>query len=159
VISKPDPIQAFIAAYSRGDVDDEEMEPWLRSAYDRGLSPDETYALTMAMALSGDVIDWSGVRETIVDKHSTGGVGDAVTLAAVPLAAACGAKVAKLSGRALGHTGGTIDKLECIPGLRTDLDVRTFQSTVIDVGCAIAATSDRLAPADKMMYTLRIGPA
>jgi pyrimidine-nucleoside phosphorylase len=134
---------------------DDAMERWLRVVFEKGLTFDETFALTMAMASSGDVIDWSGARETIVDKHSTGGVGDAVTLIAVPTAAACGVKVAKLSGRALGHTGGTLDKLECIPGLRTDLSVREFQSIVMRVGCAVAAASDRLAPADKKMYALR----
>ncbi len=148
-------IETLIRGYVDGTVDDETMTRWLRGVFDRGLSADETYALTMAMASSGQVIDWSGVRGPIVDKHSTGGVGDAVTLVAVPIAAACGVKVAKLSGRALGHTGGTIDKLECIPGLRTDLSIDEFRATVDRVGCAIASASADLAPADKKLYALR----
>jgi pyrimidine-nucleoside phosphorylase len=147
--------QGLVRAFAVGDANDDAMERWLRAVFEKGLTLDETFALTTAMAHSGEVIDWSGARETIVDKHSTGGVGDAVTLIAVPTAAACGVKVAKLSGRALGHTGGTLDKLECIPGLRTDLSVQEFQSIVMRVGCAVAAASDRLAPADKKMYALR----
>jgi pyrimidine-nucleoside phosphorylase len=148
-------IEALVRGYVDGSVDDEAMSRWLKVVFDGGLSPDETFALTMAMASSGRVIDWSGVRGPIVDKHSTGGVGDAVTLVAVPIAAACGVKVAKLSGRALGHTGGTIDKLECVPGLRTDLSIEAFRSIVDRVGCAIASASADLAPADKKMYALR----
>lgn len=148
-------IEALVRGYVDGSVDDETMTRWLKAVFDRGLSADETYALTMVMASSGQVIDWSGIRGPIVDKHSTGGVGDAVTLVAVPIAAACGVKVAKLSGRALGHTGGTIDKLECVPGLRTDLSMEEFRATVDRVGCAIASASADLAPADKKLYALR----
>ena len=147
-------VGALVRGYASGSVDDAVMERWLRSVFERGMSVDETYELTLAMALSGDVIDWSGAG-LVVDKHSTGGVGDAVTLIAVPLAAACGARVAKLSGRALGHTGGTIDKLECVPGLRTDLPVGEFRAIVERIGCAVAAASANLAPADKRLYALR----
>jgi pyrimidine-nucleoside phosphorylase len=131
------------------------MTQWLRSVCRDGMSLDETFALTMAMVRSGVVIDWTGIAGPIADKHSTGGVGDALTLIAVPLAAACGAKVAKLSGRALGHTGGTIDKLECIPGLRTDLTIHEFQEQVVRIGCAVAGANVELAPADKKLYALR----
>ena len=148
-------IENLVRGYACGEIRDEQMIPWLRDVFERGLSLDDTYTLTMAMAQSGDVIDWSDVAGPIVDKHSTGGVGDAVTLIAVPLAAACGVKVAKLSGRALGHSGGTIDKLECIPGLRTDLSVPEFRAQVESIGCAVAAASERLAPADKRLYALR----
>ena len=154
-MSERSSVDALVRGYVRGDVDDERMTAWLRQVCADGLSDDDTFALTMAMARSGDMLDWSDVAGPIVDKHSTGGVGDAVSLIAVPLAAACGAKVAKLSGRALGHTGGTIDKLECIPGLRTELSVEAFRSQVERVGCAIAAATAALAPADKRLYALR----
>jgi len=148
-------IRLLIHGFVEGTIGEDEMNAWLKTVLERGLSPDETYALTVALASSGQVIDWSGVTGPIVDKHSTGGVGDAVTLVAVPVAAACGVKVAKLSGRALGHTGGTIDKLECVPGLRTDLSIDEFRATVDRTGCAIAAASADLAPADKKLYSLR----
>ncbi len=150
-----DEIDALVRAYSSGEIDDEQFTPWLRAVTRVGLTRDETTWLTLAMAHSGVTLSWSDVAGTVVDKHSTGGVGDAVSLIAVPLAAACGVKVAKLSGRALGHTGGTIDKLECVPGLRTDLSVGAFEAQVADVGCAIAQPTDEIAPADKKMYALR----
>lgn len=151
----PDGVARLIAAYVRGDVDDARMTSWLRDVCERGLSDDDTYALTIAMARSGDVVDWRGLAGPIVDKHSTGGVGDGVSLVAVPLAASLGVRVAKLSGRALGHTGGTIDKLECVPGLRTTLSLDELCAQVGRIGCAIAAASDQLAPADKRLYALR----
>ncbi len=153
--SAPDGIEELIRGVVSGASGDAEVERWLREVYERGLSAEDTFALTMAMARSGETIDWSGVPGPIVDKHSTGGVGDAVTLIAVPVAAACGVRVAKLSGRALGHTGGTIDKLECIPGLRTDLEIAEFRSIVAHSGCAIASATATLAPADKRLYALR----
>ena len=153
--SAAQPIDALIRSFATGEVPDAEVERWLRDVFENGLSTDDTFALTMAMAHSGDTIDWSDVPGPIVDKHSTGGVGDAVTLVAVPVAAACGVRVAKLSGRALGHTGGTIDKLECIPGLRTELPIAEFKAIVAGTGCAIAAASSSLAPADKRLYALR----
>ena len=144
-------IQAFVA----GDVDDAAMTAWLRAVCARGMTLAETAALTRAMADSGERISWDDADGPIVDKHSTGGVGDAVSLVAVPLAAACGVRVAKLSGRALGHTGGTLDKIESVPGARVALSIAEFRDQVRHVGCAIAAASESLAPADKKMYALR----
>jgi pyrimidine-nucleoside phosphorylase len=147
-------IAALIGSYDAGDVGEGPLAAWLMAVCLRGMSLAETAALTDVMAHSGTTITWPR-SQRIVDKHSTGGVGDAVSLIAVPLAAACGLRVAKLSGRALGHTGGTIDKLECIPGLRTDLSVAEFKARVMSIGCAIAAASAELAPADKKLYALR----
>jgi pyrimidine-nucleoside phosphorylase len=148
-------IQTLVAAYTAGDVGDDAMTKWLRAVCANGMTTDETVALTRAMARSGETIDWGGDRSTVVDKHSTGGVGDAVTLVAVPLAAACGARVAKLAGRALGHTGGTLDKIECVPGARVELTVGEFKAQVMSVGCAVAAATISLAPADRKIYELR----
>ena len=148
-------IERLINGFCAGSVDEDTFTGWLQAVMSSGMTLDETAWLTAAMANSGETICWDDVVGTVVDKHSTGGVGDAVSLIAVPLAAACGVKVAKLSGRALGHTGGTIDKLECIPGLTTALAVPAFKRQVGEVGCAIAAATERLAPADKKMYALR----
>ncbi len=148
-------IDALVRSFTDGTLNEAEFTPWLRAVVDHGLSIDETAWLTQAMAASGITLSWSGVSGIVVDKHSTGGVGDDVSLIAVPLAASCGVKVAKLSGRALGHTGGTIDKLECIPGIRTHLTVDGFETQVAEVGCAIAQATDDLAPADKKIYALR----
>jgi pyrimidine-nucleoside phosphorylase len=114
----------------------------------------ETAYLTAAMVGSGETLEWPPDSK-VVDKHSTGGVGDSVSLLAVPMAAVAGARVAKLSGRALGHTGGTIDKLECIPGMRVDLSLDDFKAQVMRIGCAVAAATASLAPADKKLYALR----
>jgi pyrimidine-nucleoside phosphorylase len=148
-------IENLIVGYTAGDIDDDAMTQWLRAVCSAGMTIDETTSLTKAMASSGEMIEWSDASGSVVDKHSTGGVGDAVSLIAVPLAAACGARVAKLSGRALGHTGGTLDKLECVPGARVDLSIEAFKAQVDVVGCAIAAASADLAPADKKLYALR----
>jgi len=147
-------LDAFVQAYAAGSVGDDEMTRFLRDVFEHGLDPERTYQLTMALVRSGETIAWSGL-EHVVDKHSTGGVGDAVTLVAVPLAAACGARVAKLSGRALGHTGGTIDKLECVPGLTTDLSIAAFKEQVRSIGCAVSAATASIAPAEKKLYALR----
>jgi pyrimidine-nucleoside phosphorylase len=148
-------IERLIDGYTAGDVDDDSMTQWLRAVCSAGMTIDETTALTRAMVSSGETIEWSDADGAVVDKHSTGGVGDAVSLIAVPLAAACGARVAKLSGRALGHTGGTLDKIECVPGARVDLSTEAFKAQVEVVGCAVAAASADLAPADKKLYALR----
>ena len=148
-------IERLVRAYVQGELGDEMFAQWLRAVVASGLSDDETAWLTQAMAASGQTISWRDVTGVIVDKHSTGGVGDDVSLVAVPLAAACGINVAKLSGRALGHTGGTIDKLETVPHLRTDLPVEAFKRQVASVGCAIVAATDEIAPADKKIYALR----
>jgi len=148
-------IDELVSAYVAGKIVDRSFALWLQAVMDRGLSVDETAWLTQAMASSGVMLSWNDVAGIVVDKHSTGGVGDDVSLIAVPLAAACGVKVAKLSGRGLGHSGGTIDKLECIPNLRTDLSVAAFKRQVTEVGCAIAQATDEIAPADKKIYSLR----
>jgi pyrimidine-nucleoside phosphorylase len=148
-------IDELVSAYVAGKIVDGTFALWLQAVMDRGLSVDETARLTQAMASSGVMLSWNDVAGIVVDKHSTGGVGDDVSLIAVPLAAACGVKVAKLSGRGLGHTGGTIDKLECVPGLRTDLSVSSFKRQVADVGCSIAQATGEIAPADKKIYALR----
>jgi pyrimidine-nucleoside phosphorylase len=144
----------LVAGYLNGAVDEAQMAALAMACTIRGMAPEEIAALTAAMVHSGDVLDFPTGR-TVVDKHSSGGVGDAVSLVVVPLVAACGVPVAKLSGRALGHTGGTLDKLEAIPGLRTDLEPAVFRAQVERVGCAIAAQGPRLVPADKQLYALR----
>ena len=149
-------IRDFVAAYCADELDEQLMIDWLRAVMTAGMSFEETAALTDVMAASGKQLDWSRITAPLADKHSTGGVGDDVSLIAVPLAAACGVKVAKLSGGALGHTGGTLDKLACIPGMRSALSMQEFKQQVSgSVGCAIAQASAELAPADKKLYQLR----
>ena len=151
----PDEIEYLLSAYVRGDVPDYQMAAWLMAVCIRGMTRAETLALTMSMVRSGEVLDLSGIEGIKVDKHSTGGVGDKVTLIAAPLAAACGVKVPKLSGRALAHTGGTLDKLESVPGLTVDLEPERFIRQVKEIGIAVAAQSPRMVPADKALYALR----
>ncbi len=138
----------------RGEVPDSQAAAFLMAVYFRGLSEEETITLALEMAHSGDMLDLSEIPG-VVDKHSTGGVGDKTTLIVAPLVAAAGVPVAKLSGRALGHTSGTIDRLESIPGLRTDLGTEEFIAQVKQFGLAVAAQTPRLAPADKKIYALR----
>ncbi len=145
---------AVVSAFMRGAIDEAQMAALCMACVWRGMSVDESYALTGAMVASGTTIAFEG-STPVVDKHSSGGVSDLVSIAAVPLAAACGAHVAKLSGRALGHTGGTIDKLESIPGFRVAMTPHAFVAQVRGVGCAIAAQSDEIVPADKRIYRLR----
>ena len=148
-------IQAFVEAYTIGEVSDALAAAFLMASLLRGLDGDETLALTRAMIDSGDTVSFGDLGRPTVDKHSTGGVADGVTLAFAPIAAALGMAVAKLSGRGLGHTGGTLDKLESIPGLRTDLSAEEIARQVTDVGCAVAAQSANLVPADGKLYALR----
>lgn len=148
-------IDFLVSGYVRGEVADYQMAAWLMAVCIRGMTRAETLALTRVMIASGEVLDLSAIAGIKVDKHSTGGVGDKVTLVAGPLAAACGVKVPKLSGRALAHTGGTLDKLESVPGLTVDLDPERFIAQVRDIGLAVAAQSPRMVPADKLLYALR----
>jgi pyrimidine-nucleoside phosphorylase len=151
----PVEVERFVLGYARGEVSDAAASAFLMASLLNGLDAQETLAMTRAMIASGDTVSFPGVTCPTVDKHSTGGVADGVTLVFAPLVAALGLGVAKLSGRGLGHTGGTLDKLEAIPGLRTDLEPDEMERQVAEVGCAIAAQSPSLVPADGAMYALR----
>ncbi len=148
-------IRWFIDGYVKGEIPDYQVSALLMAIYFQDMDLDETAALTMAVRDSGDKLDFSDVKGIRVDKHSTGGVGDKTSLIVAPIVATLGVKVAKMSGRGLGHTGGTIDKLESIPGFKTDLDKKEFIKIVNDVGVAIVGQSAELAPADKLLYALR----
>ncbi|MDI3316724.1 MAG: thymidine phosphorylase [Bacillota bacterium] len=148
-------IRAWIEAYMAGQVSDAQMAAWMMAVLWRGMSPAETAALTQAMAATGERLDLGSLPGPHVDKHSTGGVGDKVTLVAIPLLAALGLPVVKLSGHGLGHTGGTLDKLESIPGFRTRLEAEEALAQARRIGLVVAGHSARLAPADARMYALR----
>jgi pyrimidine-nucleoside phosphorylase len=151
----PEALAGFVLGYARGEIPDYVAAAFLMAAYIRGLSREETAALTAAMIDSGITLPLAGVNRPKVDKHSTGGVSDGVTLVFAPLAASLGLAVAKLSGRGLGHTGGTLDKLESIPGLTTALSPEALERQVEEIGCAVAGQSKDLVPADGALYALR----
>lgn len=145
----------FIREYCNGNIPDYQASALLMAIFIKGMNEKETAWLTEVMASSGDMIDLSGIEGIKVDKHSTGGVGDKTTLIVGPIVAACGVPVAKMSGRGLGHTGGTIDKLESIPGFKTSISKEEFITNVKDIGLSIAGQTGNLAPADKKIYALR----
>jgi pyrimidine-nucleoside phosphorylase len=149
-------LREFIAAYVRDEVPDYQAAALLMAVFFRGLSPVETFALTEAMVASGDTVDLAArLGRRVVDKHSTGGVGDKTTLALGPVVAACGAPLGKMSGRGLGHTGGTLDKLESIPGFRVELSIEELVDQVREIGIAVAGQTADLVPADRRLYALR----
>ena len=148
-------IDFLIRGYVKGEIPDYQMSAWAMAVYFRGMTERETGWLTMAMARSGEMLDLSFIKGCKADKHSTGGVGDKTTLVIGPIVASLGVKVAKMSGRGLGHTGGTLDKLESIPGFRTALTDEEFYRIVQEVGICIAGQTKALVPADQMLYALR----
>lgn len=151
----PEEIHFVISGYVNGDIPDYQVSAWLMTIVFNGMNKDELGTLTLEMAKSGHMVDLSSIDGITVDKHSTGGVGDKTTLIIAPLVAACGGKVAKMSGRGLGHTGGTIDKMESIPGLQTEMNQEAFIAQVNHIGLAVIGQSEGLAPADKKLYALR----
>lgn len=150
-----DEIRFFVEGYTNGSVPDYQAAAFCMAVYFQGMTEKETSELTFAMAESGDQIDLSGIDGFTVDKHSTGGVGDKTSLIVAPIVASCGGKVAKMSGRGLGHTGGTVDKLEAIPNFRTELTPDEFIKQVNNIGLCIVGQTGELAPADKKLYALR----
>ena len=148
-------ISFFVSGYTKGEIPNYQASAMCMAIYLKGMTTDETVALTYAIRDSGDKLDFSSINGIRADKHSTGGVGDKTSLVVAPIVASLGLKVAKMSGRGLGHTGGTIDKLESIPGFRTDLTEKEFTECVNNVGVAIVGQNKNLAPADKKLYALR----
>src|SRR5436309_15494761 len=152
---RPDQWAELIARYTAGEVPDYQMAALLMSVVWRGLGPEELAALTDAMIASGDRLRFDGFQRPRVDKHSTGGVGDKVSLLLAPMVASCGVAVPMMSGRGLGHTGGTLDKLESIPGFRTGLSLREARAQIERLGCVMLGQTPEIAPADKRLYALR----
>ncbi len=148
-------IEQLIEGFTAGEVADYQMTAFAMAALIRGMSPAETVSLTLAMRDSGSVVDLGHIRQAKVDKHSTGGVGDKVSICLAPLVAACGVSVPMVSGRGLGHTGGTLDKLEAIPGFSVSMETAQFVQQVKDLGCALIGQTADIAPADKRLYALR----
>ncbi len=152
----PDEISELVLGYARGEVPDYQLAAFCMAVYFRGLTPRETFALTDAMVRSGETIDLgAALGRKVVDKHSTGGVGDKTSLAVGPIVAACGVPFGKMSGRGLGHTGGTLDKLESIPGYRVELSIEELVAQVREIGLAIIGQTADLVPADRLLYALR----
>src|SRR5277367_783053 len=148
-------VEQLIAAYTLGDVPDYQMSAWLMAVVLRGMSRQETAALTEAMLHSGEILDFSDLAGMKVDKHSTGGVGDKPSLVIAPIVAAGGLKVPMISGRGLGHSGGTLDKLESIPGFNVNLSLAEFRRVLETCGCAMIGQTSEIAPADRKLYALR----
>ena len=148
-------LKFFIEGMSSGEIPDYQVSSWAMAVLLNGMTDQETTDLTLAMADSGEVLDLSGIAPIVVDKHSTGGVGDKTTLCVAPLVASCGLPVGKMSGRGLGFSGGTIDKMESIPGYRVDLSEEEFLSQLKEIGIVLAGQSTDLAPADGKLYALR----
>ena len=152
----PAELAELILAYARDDVPDYQMAAWCMAVFFNGLTASETHALTDAMIRSGETLDMgNALGRKVVDKHSTGGVGDKTSIAVGPIVAACGVPLGKMSGRGLGHTGGTLDKLESIPGFRVELTTDELIAQLRDVGVAIVGQTANLVPADKKLYALR----
>src|ERR1051326_9301963 len=151
----PEEIEYLVVGYTNGEIPDYQMSAFLMAVYFSGMTDREVGRLTECMLRSGDTVDLTGVPGVKVDKHSTGGVGDKTSFIVAPLAAAAGVVVPMMSGRALGHTGGTLDKLESIPGFRTDLSTDEFKSQLGELGLAFIGQSDHLVPADRKLYSLR----
>jgi len=145
----------FINGYLSGEVTDYQMSAFLMAVYFNGMTEEETFDLTEIMLNSGKVVDLSYINKIKVDKHSTGGVGDKTSLILAPLVASCGIAVPMISGRALGHTGGTLDKLESIPGFRVDYSIRDYKKIIEKVGVVMIGQNSDFAPADKRIYALR----
>lgn len=148
-------ITGFIAGLSKETISEGQVAAFAMAVFFRGMSPEEIVALTLAMRDSGDVLSWQGIGRPVADKHSTGGVGDNISLMLAPIVAACGLAVPMISGRGLGHTGGTLDKLQSIPGYNVMPDPALFRRTVEQVGCAIIGQTADLAPADRRLYAIR----
>jgi pyrimidine-nucleoside phosphorylase len=148
-------IDYFVQGYSRGEIPDYQAAAWAMAVLLNGMTQQETIDLTLSMAASGEMLDLHDIAPIVVDKHSTGGVGDKTTIAVAPMVAACGLHVGKMSGRGLGFTGGTLDKLEAIPGYRADLDVEQFKAQLAKVGIVVSGQTSQLAPADGKLYALR----
>jgi pyrimidine-nucleoside phosphorylase len=151
----PEEIDFLVRGYSAGEIPDYQFSSLLMAIVLKGMTQAETVRLTRAMIASGDVLDLGGISGALVDKHSTGGVGDKISLILAPLAAACGLRVPMMSGRSLGNTGGTLDKLESIPGYRTDLSLPRFRTALEKIGFAMIGQSESVVPADRKMYALR----
>ncbi|MGF1626342.1 MAG: thymidine phosphorylase, partial [Alphaproteobacteria bacterium] len=152
-----DEIDEIVHGIASGDWSEAQVGAFAMAAFLNGLDRDEQVALTRAMAGSGVIVDWAAARDgrPIVDKHSSGGIGDKVSLILAPALAACGAMVPMISGRGLGHTGGTLDKLEAIPGYRTGVSVEELQRAALEAGCAIVGATADIAPADRRLYAVR----